>query len=113
MPGRAKLSELQGAVEQLEDVVCARHSDSRMASLEALLAEDLEKQRSRLDTHQKLREEMVLYAEARGFTAAKPGNTAKPRTDTSRGPHGGWRLCFNCGKKGHQATIRHPTGMQR
>eukprot|EP00971_Amphidinium_carterae_P110177 2182470-Amphidinium_carterae.1 len=56
-----------------------------MASLEALLPEDLEKhvqlQRSRLDTYAKLREEVVLYAEARGFTATKPGGVAKPRAD--------------------------------
>eukprot|EP00971_Amphidinium_carterae_P033414 658064-Amphidinium_carterae.1 len=96
-PGRAKLSELQGAVERLEDLMrryCmrkdtqtgARHTlaeDIRMASLEALLPEDLVKhvqlQRARLDTYAKLREEVVLYAEARGFTGAKPGGVAKPK----------------------------------
>eukprot|EP00971_Amphidinium_carterae_P325152 6455272-Amphidinium_carterae.1 len=76
-PGRAQLSGLQGAVERLEDLMrryCMRKDtqtgqrhtlaeDIRMASLEALLPDDLEKhvqlQRSRLDTYQKLREEVV------------------------------------------------------
>ena len=44
-----------------------------MAALEALLPEELERhcqfQRSRLDTYQKLREEVVLYAEGRGYVA--------------------------------------------
>ena len=42
--------------------------DIRMVALEALLPEELERhcqlQRSRLDTYQKLREEVVLYSEA-------------------------------------------------
>ena len=53
--------------------------DIRMAALEALLPEELERhcqlQRSRLDTYQKLREEVVLYAEARGYVAPKLGKT--------------------------------------
>ena len=48
--------------------------DIRMAALEALLPEELERhcqlQRSRLDTYQKLREEVVLYAEATGYVAS-------------------------------------------
>ena len=81
-PGRAKLVELQKAVERLEDLMSRytqrrdarngqRHTlaeDIRMAALEALLSEELERhcqlQRSRLDTYQKLREEVFLYAEA-------------------------------------------------
>ena len=71
--GRAKLVELQGAVERLEDLMRRytqrrdarngqRHTlaeDIRMAALEALLLEELERhcqfERSRLDTYQKLR----------------------------------------------------------
>ena len=86
-PGRAKLVLLQGAVERLEDLMRRytqrrdarngqRHTlaeDIRMAALEALLPKELERhcqlQRSRLDTYQKLREEVVLYAEARGYVA--------------------------------------------
>ena len=47
--------------------------DMRMAALEALLPAELERhcqlQRSRLDTYQKLREAVVLHAEARGHVA--------------------------------------------
>ena len=96
-PGRAKLQDLQGAVERLEDLMrryCQRKDthtgnrhtlaeDIRMAALEALLPEELEKhcqlQRARLDTYDKLREEVVLYAEARGYTAPKGGQVARPR----------------------------------
>ena len=78
-PGRAKSGELQGTVERLEDLMRrytqrrdARNDqrqtlaeDIRMAALEALLPEELERhchlQRSRLDTYQNV----VLYAEAR------------------------------------------------
>ena len=98
-PGRAKLVELQGAVERLEDLMRRytqrgdarngqRHTlaeDIRMAALEALLPEELERhcqlQRSRLDTYQKLREEVVLYAEARGYVAPKLGQVSKARED--------------------------------
>ena len=59
--------------------------DIRMASLEALLLEELERhcqlQRSRLDTYQKLREEVVLYSEARGYVAPKLGQASKARED--------------------------------
>ena len=100
-PGRAKLVELQGAVERLEDLMRrytqrrdARNGqchtlaeDIRMAALEAPLPEELERhcqlQRSRLDTYQKLREEVVLYAEARGCVAPKLGQVSKAREDNS------------------------------
>ena len=63
-PGRARLGELQGSVERLEDLTRRytqrrdarsdqRHTravDIRMAALEALLPEELERQRSLLDT---------------------------------------------------------------
>ena len=98
-PGRAKLVELQGAVERLEDLMRQytqrrdawngqRHTlaeDIRMAALEALLPEELERhcqlQRSRLDTYQKLREEVVLNGRARGFVAAKLGEVSKAQGD--------------------------------
>ena len=57
----------------------------RMAALEALLSEELQRhcqlQRSRLDTYQKLREEVVLYAEARGYVAPNLGQVSKGRED--------------------------------
>ena len=98
-PGRAKLVELQGAVERLEDLMrrCTQRRDARngqrrtlaeyirMAALETLLPEELARhcqlQRSRLDTYQKLREEVVLYAEARGYVAPKLGQVSKARED--------------------------------
>ena len=59
--------------------------DIRMAALETLLPEELARhcqlQRSRLDTYQKLREEVVLYAEARGYVAPKLGQVWKARED--------------------------------
>ena len=94
-PGRAKLVELHGALERLEDWMRRytqrrdarngqRHTlaeDIRMAALEALLPEELERhcqlQRSRLDMYQKLREEVVLYAEARGCVAPKAGSSVE------------------------------------
>ena len=98
-PGRAKLVELQGGVERLEDLMRRytqrvdarngqRHTlaeDIRMAALEAILPEELERhcqlQRSRLETYQKLREEVVLHAEARGYVAPKLGQMSKARQD--------------------------------
>ena len=98
-PGRAKLVELQGAVERLEDLMRRytqrrdarngqRHTlaeDIKMAALEALLPEDLERhcqlQRSRLDTYQKLRQEVDIYAKARGYVAPKQGQVSKARED--------------------------------
>ena len=98
-PGRAKLVEFQGAVERLEDLMRCRtqrrdarngqrHTlaeDIRMGVSEALLPEELERhcqfQRSRLDTYQKLRKEVVLYAEAKGYVAPKLGQVSKARED--------------------------------
>ena len=98
-PGRAKLVELQGAVERLEDLM-RRYTqrrdawngqrrtlaeDIRMAALETLLPEELARhcqlQLSRLDTYQNLREEVVLYAVARGYVAPKLGQVPKARED--------------------------------
>ena len=110
--GRAKLVELQG-VERLEDLMRRytqrrdarngqRHTlaeDIRMAALEALLPEELERhcqlQRSRLDTYQQLREGVVLYAEARGYFAPKLGQVSKAREvrddPTDVGGFGQWK----------------------
>lgn len=81
-PGRVKLSELQGAVERLEELLrrcCTRKGsaglrrtipeDSRQSSLEALLPEELEKHvqmnHARLGTYKAVREGIVACAEAR------------------------------------------------
>ena len=106
-PGRTKLVELQGAVERLEALMRRytqrrdarngqRHSlaeNIRMAALEALLPEELVRhcqlQRSRLDTYQKLRAEIVLYAEARGYVASKLGQVSKAREDRDDAMDGG------------------------
>ena len=126
-PGRAKLVELQGAVERLEDLMRRytqrrdarngqRHTlaeDIRMAALEALLPEELERhcqlQRSRLDTYQKLREEVVLYAEARGYVAPKLGQVSKAREDRDDpmdvGGFGQWK-----GRNSSKGKGKNPTG---
>ena len=124
--GRAKLVELQGAVERLEDFVWRhtqrrdarngqRHTlaeDIRMSVLEALLPEELERhcqlQRSRLDTYQKLREEVVLYAEARGYVAPKLGQVSKAREDRDDpmdvGGFGQWKGRKSSKGKGNNST---------
>ena len=64
----------------------------RMSALEALLPDDLEKhcqlQRSRLDTYDKLREEVISRAEARGYVAPRVGQVGKPREGPRRGRRG-------------------------
>ena len=82
-PPRAKLPELMGAIERMEDLVrrhCDRrdahgnvHSlaeDIRMSSLEALLPDDLEKHvqlnRAKLNSYGVLREEIKTHCECRG-----------------------------------------------
>ena len=65
-----------------------------------------------MDTYQKLREEVVLYAEARGYVAPKLGQVSKAREDrddpTDVGGFGRVNTpktqsqCWNCGKIGHQ-----------
>ena len=74
--------------------------DIRVAALEALLPEELERhsqlQRSRLDTYQKLREEVLHHAEARGYVAPKLGQVAKAREDRDDpldvGGFGQWKV---------------------
>ena len=69
--------------------------DIRMAALEALLPEELKRHcqlhRSRLDTYQKLREEVVLYAETKGYVAPKLGQVSKAREDRDESC-GCWRI---------------------
>ena len=126
-PGRAKLVELQGAVERLADLMRRytqrrdarngqRHTlaeDIKMAAMEALLPEELERhcqlQRSRLDTYQKLREEVVLYAEARGYVAPKLGQVSKAREDRDDpmdvGGFGQWK-----GRNSSKGKGKNPSG---
>eukprot|EP00971_Amphidinium_carterae_P159821 3168742-Amphidinium_carterae.1 len=108
----------------------ARHTlaeDIRMASLEALFPDGLEQhvqlQKARLDSYVKLNEEVVLYAEAGGFTATSlealpspktldrtipwtSAGLARPRQRRQRqgerkGSTSKDRQGVNCGKKGH------------
>ena len=94
------------------------NEDIRMASLEALLPDDLEKHvqlnRGRLVTYEALRGEVVLYAEARGTSAKAPKAQDSHRDDPmdtsslakgkSKGKGSGSdKVCHNCGKKGHFA----------
>ena len=82
-PSRAKLLELMGAMERMEDLVrryCGRRDaqgnahtladDFRLSSLEALLPDDLEKHvqlnRARLNSYGVL--EIKTYCECRGAT---------------------------------------------
>ena len=88
--------------------------DIRMAALEALLLEELERhcqlQRSRLDTYQKLREEVVLYAEARGYVAPKLGQVSKARENSDDpmdvGGFGQWK-----GRTFSKGKGKNPTGI--
>ena len=84
-----------------------------MAALEALLPKELDRhcqhQRSRLDTYQKLREEIVLYAEARGYVAPKLGQVSKAREDRDDpmdvGGFGQWN-----GRNSSKGKGKNPTG---
>ena len=87
--------------------------DIRMAALEALPLGGLERhcklQLSRLDTYQKLREEVVLYAEARGYVAPKLGQVSKAREDRDDpmdvGGFGQWK-----GRTFSKGKGKNPTG---
>ena len=87
-PERAKVDELLGALERHEELVrryCSRRDaqgnrrqlpeDVRMASVECLLPVELEKHvqlnRARLDEYSKLREEIVMFVEARTGAAVQ------------------------------------------
>ena len=119
--GRAKLVKLPGAVERLEDLMRrytqrrdARNDqrqtlaeDIRMATLEALLPEELERhcqlQRSRLDTYQKLRRSCSLRRSKRvrctqaGSSVDGAKSWRRANTQTIQGQ------CWNCRKTGHQS----------
>ena len=90
--------------------------DIRMAALEALLPEELERhcqlQRSRLDPYQKLREEVVLYAEARGYVAPKLGQVSKTREyrddPMDVGGFGQWK-----GRNSSEGQGKNPTGTDK
>ena len=79
-----------------------------MAALEALPPEELERhcqlQQARSDTYQKWREEVVLYAEARGYVAPKLGQVSKAQKDRDDpmdvGGFGQWKgRSFSKGKE--------------
>jgi hypothetical protein len=137
-PAKSNIESLRHNVEKLEEKIrryCERrdasggkmtlNEDIRMASLEALLPDDLEKHvqlnRGRLTTYETLRGEVVMYAEARG-TSVKPPRESRhdDPMDTSsmmkgkakgKGKKGDGKgkgsgagsdkECYNCGKKGH------------
>ena len=145
-PARTKVDDLLGALERHEELVrryCNRRDaqgarrelpeDVRMASVECLLPDDLEKHvqlnRARLDDYGKLREEIVMYVEARTGArvhSKKKHNDQHAPMDVdslvrdakgkSKGDKGGKgkdgkgkkgkgvadeRTCHVCGKKGH------------
>jgi len=141
-PGKSSIDALRHNIEKLEEKIrryCERrdatgtkmtlNEDIRMASLEALLPDDLEKHvqlnRGRLQTYEALRGEVVLYAEARVTSVRPPRDSrADDPMDTSslakgkskgKGKKGGGKskdsgsgsnhdkTCHNCGKKGHFA----------
>lgn len=99
-PARANIQGLQSAIGSHEDLMrrycsrrdsagvqCSLSEDIRMASLEALLPEELERHihmtRSRILSCEALREEVVAYAEARGSDAHHP----PARRGQDRGNH--------------------------
>ena len=99
----ARSSGKDGGTQRRDARSGQRHTpaeDIKMAALEALLPEELERhcqlQRSRLDTYQTLREEVVLYAEARGYVAPKLDQVAKAREDRDDpmdvGGFGQWKV---------------------
>ena len=106
--GRAKLVKLPGAVERLEDLMRryaqrrdARNDqrqtlaeDIRMAALEALLPEELERhcqlQRSRLDTYQKLRRSCSLRRSKR-VRCTQAGSSVEGSRGQRRS-YGCWRV---------------------
>lgn len=140
-PNKSNIENLRHNVEKLEEKFrryCERrdtkggkltlNEDIRMASLEALLPDDLEKHiqmnRGRLQSYDALRTEVVLYAEARGTTVKPPRVVQDDPMDTSslakggkgRGKKGdgkgkakaktassGAGPCYLCGKSGHLA----------
>ena len=97
-PTQAKLPELKGASEKMEDLVRRYSSrryaqgnahslaeDSRTSSLEALLPDDLEKHvqlnRARLTSYGVLREEIKTYCDCRGHANARRRGSSHPGGD--------------------------------
>ena len=97
-PGRSSLKDLNAAIERLEDMMRRYQSrrdaagqqhqlseDIKMASLEALLPQDLEKHcqmnASRLASYATLREEIVRYCETRGAVHERPGGNRRKDGD--------------------------------
>ena len=126
-PPRAKLPELMGAIERMEDLVrryCSRRDaqgnahtlaeDIRMSSLEALLPDDLEKHvqlnRARLTSYGVVRGQIKTYCECRGHANAR---SAKQRGSS----HPGGQDPMNIGAfgkgKGKQSKGKHGKGKGR
>ena len=123
---RAKLPELMGAIEKMEDLVrryCSRRDaqgnarnlaeDIRMSSLEALLPDDLEKHvqlnPARLTSYGVLREQIKTYCECRGHAA---------RNVRQKGPsHPGGDDPMDIGAfgkgKGKQSKGKHGKGKEK
>lgn len=142
-PGKSDVNSLRHNLERFEekvrrymerrDVNGARlvlSEDIRMAALESMLPDDLERHvqlnRSRLPDYNSLRNEVMLYAEARGTSTKPPKNMHNDPMDTSMLVKGGKSkkgkgkgsfgkdgkgatspsvtACWTCGKKGHTST---------
>ena len=141
-----EIQGLQSAIESHEDLMrrycsrrdsagvqCSLSEDIRMASLEALLPEGLERHihmsRSRILSYQALREEVVAYAESRGSDAHHPparrgqdrgsnmdvdagafdrkGKDGKGKHKNGKGKGAFDKKdieCWSCGKRGHTAN---------
>lgn len=101
-PGKAKLADLQGSLERLEDMIrryCSSRDsmgnprtiaeDIRMSSLESLCPDDLEKHlqmnSARLTTYQQMRNEILLYVES----SRKSGKLTKASQGYHPVPGGG------------------------
>lgn len=152
-PGKSSVDSLRHNVEKFEekvrryterrDVNGARlvlSEDIRMAALESMLPDDLERHvqlnRSRLQDYNALRNEVMLYAEARGTPSRPPKDVHNDPMDTSMLDKGGkskkgkgkgspskdgkgaassnLTVCWTCGKKGHtSATCWHNQQSQR
>ena len=70
-----------GCSERQATHACRRHQDGGVGSASSELERHCQLQWSRLDPCPKLREEVVLYAEARGYVAPKLGQVSKARED--------------------------------
>ena len=136
-PEKSNITNLRHSVEKLEERIrryterrdvngqkLTLNEDIRMAALEAMLPDELEKHiqlnRGRLNDYNALRNEVMLYAEARGTSSAPPKPTPTPHhpddmdtsaLDKGKGKNkqggkgkGSDSVCWTCGKKGHTST---------